>query len=453
MKTTQPLNSQGQLTDGSIGLHLLKLSVPMLFNIFMVVSFNLTDTYFIAQLGTDHLAAMSFTFPVVATLGSLISGLGSGATAAIALAIGEGNRYSVQRLTTDSMTLSVLISLVSTVIALSTLKPLFTALGAGPDILPLTLQYMQIWYLGLIFLVVPAMAMNAIRAVGNVRVLGSIMMAATLLNIGLNPCLIFGWLGLPRLELRGAALATVISQAITLILALAFLHRKQMILFTVPKLKQAVKSWQAILRIGIPLALTTTIKPVAMGLITSMVALYGSRAIAGFGIALRIESVALIAFMALSTSVGPVVGQNWGAGKFKRVKQAFNLSLRFCLIWGGGMAVVLGLAAPRMAAIFDANPEVVSIVAAYMAIVPISYAAAGIIEISSSTFVALGRPLPSVTMTLVNTLILYVPLAKLCSHFWGIRGIFVAACIANIVVALGALVWNRRTWQERQFSA
>lgn len=447
MKSAQSQFIEPKLTDGSVGSHLVKLSLPMLFNILMIVGFNLTDTYFIAQLGTNELAAMSFTFPVVTTLSTLTTGLGDGAASVIALAIGEGKRYKVQQLTTDSLMLSVLIGSISTFAALATLEPLFAALGARSDVLPLIQDYMQIWYLGLIFLVVPAIAMNVIRGFGNIKVLSLIMMTAMVINIVLDPLLIFGWGGFPRLEIKGAALATVIAQATTLIATTIFIYRERMLLLGLPKFKQVLKSWQKILYIGLPAAATNAIAPISIAIVTSTIAFYGSEAIAGFGIASRLESLALIAFLALSASIGPVVGQNWGAGKIDRVNRAFCLSLRFCLIWGSLAAIVLSLTSSWLASVFNSNREVVSIVSTYMTIVPISYATSGIILISSSTFIALGRALPSAAIAIAHMFILYVPLTRLGSQLFGVHGIFVAICFSNLIVGLGAFLWNRRTRQ------
>lgn len=410
----------------------------------MIVVFNLIDTYFVAGLGTNELAAISFTFPVVTTLASLATGLSVGAGSAIALAIGEGNRHKVQRLTTDSLALALLIGIITTFVALATLKPLFSALGAGFHIFPLVRDYIETWYFGLIFLLVPAMAMNAIRASGNAMVLTLIAIVATVINVALDPLLIFGWSFFLRLELKGAALATVIAQATTLVAAFMFLYRERMVLFSLPKFKEVFESWRKILHVGLPFAATNAIKPISIGLITSAIAVYGSEAIAGFGIASRVESLAIIAFFALSASIGPVVGQNWGSGKFERVNRAFGLSLGFCLIWGILTAIVLGLSSSWLASLFNHNREVVSVATTYMTIVPISYAALGIILISSSTFIALGNPLPSVVMTIANTLVLYVPLAYLGSRLFGVNGIFAAACISNLVVGLGAFIWNRK---------
>ena len=447
MKTNQPQAMQGKLTKGSVRLHLVKLTVPMICGAFALVAFNLVDTYFVAQLGTNELAAISFTFSVFMTLGSLAMGLGVGASSVIARAIGQEDRHQVQRLTTDSLTLSLLAGGILILVGLGTIEPLFTTLGAGSDVLPLIRDYMEIIYLGSIFLLAPLTASAAIRASGNAIFPGLMMIVATAINFVLDPLLIFGLCGFPPLGIQGAALATVISKFIALVAALIFLYRKRMILFNLPKFKEVFKSWRNILHIAIPSTATHIIEPISIGLIVSMIAFYGREAVAGLGIASRLEALALMVFIALSTTVGPVVGQNWGAGKFARVNQAFLLSIRFCLIWGGLTAIVLGLASPWLASHFDNNPDVVSVAVAYLAIVPISYAASGIIQISSSTFSAIGRPLPPVALMLAQTLILYLPLAAVGSRLFGINGVFAAVCLSNVIVGLVAFAWNRKTCQ------
>ena len=453
MKISHPQGMQGKLTEGNLGLHLVKLTVPMICGMFAIISFNLVDTYFVAQLGTNELAAVSFTFPVFMALTSLGMGLGVGATSVIARAIGQGNHYKVQRLTTDSLILSLLIVVILSLLGLGTIEPLFGALGAGPEVLPLIRDYMEITYLGLICFLIPLTASEAIRASGNAMFPGLMMMAATAINLVLDPLLIFGWSVFPALGIQGAALATVISKFIAMTAALVFLNRKRMILFNLPKWKEVFQSWKNILYIAIPATATNGIKPISMGLIVSMIAFYGRDAVAGFGIASRLEGLALMVFLALSISISPVVGQNWGAGKFTRVNRAFLLSIRFCLIWGGLAAIVLGFASPWLVSHFDNNPDVVSVTVAYLAIVPISYAASGIIQISSSTFNAIGKPLPSVALILAQTLILYLPLAIVGSRLFGVNGVFAAVCFSNVAVGLVAFAWNRRVCRVRQYSS
>ena len=434
---------KSKLTEGPVGLQLLNLTLPLVWGVFAVIAFSLADTYFVAQLGTNELAAMSFTFPVVMLLGSVAMGLGVGASSIIARAIGSGDRYRVRRLTTDSLTLSLLVVGIFVGLGLTTINSLFTALGAGPDALPLIQDYMGVWYLGMIFLVVPLVGNSAIRASGNTIVPSLIMTVAAAVNILLDPLLIFGWGDIPALGVKGAALATVISRAATLVASLAFLHfRERLLLFALPKLKEVWQSWLSVLSVGLPAAATNLIVPISVGLLTSLMARYGPEAVAGFGIASRVEAFALIAPLALSASIGPFVGQNWGANQRGRVNQALRLSFWFCLAWGGLIAVIVGANASGIAAWFDSEPAVVASAAAYLTTVPLSYGALGIIYIFSSTFNALGKPLPSVAMTLSRMFLLYVPLAYLGSWLFGVQGVFGAACLSNVAVGIGVYIWH-----------
>ena len=434
-----------KLIQGNVGQQLIKLTIPMIWGVLAVTAFNIVDTYFVGQLGTQPLAAMSFTFPVVMTLGSLAMGLGIGASSVIARAIGEGDRQRVQRLTTDSLTLSLLVVAIFVVLGLITIEPLFTALGADAEVLPFIRSYMQIWYFGMIFLVIPMVGNSAIRASGNTLTPGLIMIVAAGVNIALDPLFIMGWGGFPRLELQGAAIATIISRAITLIASLLVLHyQEKMLCFNLPKFRIVLASWQKILQIGLPAAATSIVTPISIGLITSAIAYYGSEAVAAFGIASRIESLSLIVIIALSASLGPFVGQNWGAKKYYRVHRALNLSYLFCLGWGVAIALMLVPSASWLASLFNQNPQVIQLASNYLWIVPISYAAAGIIFMASSTCNALGKPIPSMVMTVSRMVGLYIPLAYLGSRLFGINGIFAAACLANLVVGIGAYLWNQK---------
>ena len=436
---------KSRLTNGSIASHLVKLSVPILCSIFIVVTLSLVDTYFISQLGINELAAVSFTLPIITIVGSLLMGLGEGTASVIAVAIGEGNRYKVQRITTDCLILSLFLSVILTIVSLATIDPLFKALNAGPNILPLIREYISVWYLGLIFLIVPAMGSSSINASGNIKFMSLSVIIPTIINAVLDPLFIFGYLGFPRLELQGAALATVIAQSAKLLLTLIFLYREQMIVFALPKFQEVLKVWWNVLHLCISATATKVITPFCTTLIASMIAIYGTEAVAGFGIASQLESLTLVVFFALSISLALIVGQNCGSGKFVRINQAFNLSIKFCLIWGGVAAIVLTLASGSLASLFNNDPQVISTVNTYMAIVPVSYGAAGIIQISNSTFIALGKSIPSITIAIAHMLILYLPLAELGRQFFGIQGIFAAACFSNLVVGLGAFAWNRRT--------
>ncbi|MGB3240113.1 MAG: MATE family efflux transporter [Geitlerinemataceae cyanobacterium] len=434
-----------KLTEGSVAAQLLKLTLPMVWGVFAVIAFNLVDTYFVGQLGTAQLAAMSFTFPVVMTLGSLAMGLGIGASSVIARAIGEGDMSRVQRFTTNSLTLALTVVILFASLGLATIDPLFQALGAEPEVLPFIRQYMQIWYFGIVFLVVPMVGNSAIRAAGNTLTPSIIMTVAAATNIVLDPLLITGAWGFPRLELQGAAIATVISRAITLVAALLVLRFKENMLSTrLPDVEETLQCWKDILTVGLPAAAASTISPISIGVITSFLAGHGAVAVAGFGIASRMESFALIAVMALSASLGPFVGQNWGAHQFGRVRLALRQSFLFCMGWGLLMALVLALGGRSLSALFNPDPGVIAISTQYLWLVPISYGAAGVIQVASSAFNAMGKPIPSIVMTIFRMFVLYLPLAYIGSRVAGPTGIFAAALVSNLLVGLGAYWWTRK---------
>ena len=434
------------LTEGRVESQLIQLTLPMIWGIFTVVAFRLTDTYFVSQLGTNELAAMSFTFPVIMAMGDIARGLGTGASSIIARAIGQDQHDRVRRLTTDSLLLSLLVVGILAGLGLVTIDPLFTALGADSQVLPLVRDYMSIWYLGMVFLVVPMVGNSAIRAAGNAVVPGLIITLSVIVNMMLDPLLIFGWGIVPALGMKGAALATVIARVTILVASLAFLHRERLLVFTRPTIHEVWSGWTSILAVGLPAAAIDLIAPISMGLLTSLMAHYGAATVAALGIVSQVESFALLAPVALSASIGPFIGQNWGANRWSRIHRALRSSFLFCLGWGGLITVLLGTIGPEITAWFDSEPAVVAISKTYLAIVPFSYGALGVVLIFSSTFNALGQPFPSVAITFTRLFLFYVPLAYLGSMFFGIPGVFGAICLSNLIVGLGAFVWNRRFW-------
>ena len=417
----------------------------MIFGVIGIQAFNLVDTFFVGKLGVHELAAMSFTFPVVFTVGGLSLGLGLGASAVISRAIGEGDWHRVQRLTTDSLTLSILIVAVSVAAGLLTMGPVFRLLGAGDDLLPLIRQYMTVWYPGMLFVVVPMVGNNAIRATGDTKTPGLIMVIAALANGGLDPLFIFGIGPFPRLELAGAALATVIGRSITFTVALWVLGRRdRMLTRDFPGLAAVWESWRSILYIGLPSALTNVVVPIGIGFITRIVSGYGAAAVAGFGVASRIETFGLTVVMALRTVVAPFVGQNWGARKFARLARGIHLSNAFAMAWGALLLLVLAAFARPLAALFNPTPEVVAATALYLWIVPVSYGLRGVHFVATAALSVLHRPIDAALLTILQFFGLYVPLAILGSRLLGLEGVFGAASAAHLVAGAFSWYWLRR---------
>ncbi len=433
---------KAQLVEGSVAKILVNLTIPMIFGMLGIMAFNLADTYFVGQLGTKELAAMSFTFPIVMIISSLALGLGMGSSAVISRAIGEGDQKKVQRLTTDSLVLSVVIVAAFVVTGILTITPLFRFLGATPEILPLIRKYMLLWYPGMIAVVIPMVGNNAIRATGDTKTPSMIMLVAVFVNIILDPLLIFGIGPFPRLEIVGAALATVLARTITLCVSFWVLaHRDKMIVFTRPPLKIMLNSWKQVLYIGLPTAGTNMLLPISAGIITKLIATYGPEAVAGFGVATRVEMLALIVMFALGSVLSPFVGQNWGARKYERVLSGVKYSQQFSMGWGLVMFMLLAVFGRSIASIFNDNPIVITTAATYFRIVPIGYGAQGGLRLSTITLSVLNKPLHSAILTLMQAFVLYIPCAYLGSQIFELKGIFSAAAASYIIMAFIAYFW------------
>ncbi|MEN8152574.1 MAG: MATE family efflux transporter [Acidobacteriota bacterium] len=438
-------NSSPRLINGPVGSTLIRLTFPMLIGIFSIIAFNLMDTWFVAKLGTIELAAMSFTFPVVIVIAGIAQGIGVGTASVISRTIGEGDHHKVQRITTDALTLSLIIVVSFLITGILTIDPLFRALGASPEILPLIKRYMIIWYPGVAFVFFPMVGNNAIRATGDTKTPALIMIISAIINLILDPLLIFGIGPFPRLELEGAAASTVFARFISMIISLRILHfREKMLTFARPAIKKVLESWKKILYIGLPASGINLIIPVSMGIITRFVAEYGPEAVAALGVSLRIEAFSLTIVMALSTVLTPFVGQNWGAKKIDRLKLAVKYSERFALSWGLLLIFIFILFGEITAGAFSNNPVVMETIKLYLFIVSLSYGFQSLLMLSGSVLYALNKPLPSAILSLIRMIVVYVPLAYIGSFLFKLPGIFWAASIANVISGTLAYLWVRK---------
>jgi len=214
MKTAR---NSARLTQGPVGGSIRSLMVPMLMGMVALISYNVADTYFVGQLGTLELAAISFTFPVSFIVGAVTMAFGIGTSSVVARLLGANKREDVERVAIHAMLLGIVTGIVVVTIGLLTIDPVFTLLGADDTTLPIIHRYMRIYYWGGIFLVVPMITNSVLRASGNAKTPAMIMTFAAVINIILDPILIFGLFGMPRLEVEGAAIATVVANAGTLV--------------------------------------------------------------------------------------------------------------------------------------------------------------------------------------------------------------------------------------------
>jgi len=432
-------NTRAKLIDGPIGKLLIKLTAPMIVGMLGMVAFNLVDTFFVGKLGVTQLAALSFTFPVILVVNSIALGVGMGASAIISRAIGEGDTYKVRRITTDGLMLAIVLVFIFVIIGLSTIDPLFKLLGATPQVLPYIKQYMGIWYFGMFFVLIPMVGNNAIRATGDTKTPSAIMVVAVIMNFIMDPMLIFGLGPFPALGIRGAAISTVIARFSASVAATwVLVRRDRMVTFERTPLREIFASWKAILFIGVPIAGARMILPISFGLMTRLISAYGPKAVAGFGVASRIEFFALAVIRALSSVFGPFIGQNLGAKLFDRVKRGLQLAELFSLVWGFGSFIILFIFAKPIAGIFSKDPVVIETIIKYLSIVPLGYGLQGVLLLCNVSLNVLQKPFHAAGLVTIQMFVLYIPLAYLGSHILQIQGAFIGITIAYCIAGVWA---------------
>lgn len=422
------------LRNGPIGTHLVRMTIPMIWGIAAMVSFQLVDTYYVSLLGTKQLAAMSFTFPVTMFLFSIIMGFGIAMSSVVSRLIGEGRENDVKRVTTHGLVLVFTTGCLLALTGYLLRDKIFAAMGADAEIRGMIHQYMTIWFAGAAFMATPFVGNSAMRAAGSSAAPAAIMVGAAILNAAIAPLLVFGLWGFPRLELQGAAIATVFSNFIAMVAGLYILGARKKMILPLSALQWNFfgDSCKRLLFIAIPAGLTAGINPLVNSIIFGLLAGYGAEAVAAFGIATRIEAFAFIILMALAVGMSPIIGQNFGARQFDRVHETLRKAIGFGVLWSIFIGALLFLFAEDVSSLFSDDPIVIYYTKTAFLIIAPSYLFNNLINGWSSAFNAMGRPQISFAMTVIKMLILMIPAAIIGARMGGAAGLFTALAAVNI---------------------
>jgi putative MATE family efflux protein len=433
------------LVQKSVPRTLFSMAFPMLAGTFAMNAYSLTDTWFVAQLGTLPLAAMGYTFPVVMLLSCLARGIGSGVTTLVSHAMGRHDHPAAVRLVTHGMLLTLAVTAVMSVGGYLLIDPIFRLLGAKGEALPLIGQYMRTWYAGALTMALPMLGNGILISAGDSRAASWFMILGTMLNAILDPIMIFGLLGCPAMGIQGAALATVISQGVSTAWLLVLLYRRHRLLaWRFWTLGSYAASLRRIAGFAVPSILSLILMPISATVITRILSGFGDEAVAACGAAARIEMFAFVIPMALGISLTPFVSQNFGAGRMDRVREANRVANWFALGYGTLVAAAFFTFAPAMAAVFSNDPKVVGILVFYIRIICFGY---GMMEVHRyCTFFLTGmhKPVSATALNAVRVLVFLIPLSWLGANFWGIPGVFGGRLATDLAVGSIGILWVAR---------
>jgi len=441
MQIDASMKDKHGLLTAPIGRVLFNMTLPNLIGILTILGGSLVDIYFISQLGTEALAAVSFTFPVTLVITSIGIGIGAGVSTNLGRLIGSGNAEQAKLFLFDTLVLTFVIITVLCVLGGVLIEPLFSLLGANQHSMPYIYDYMMWWYCGAPALVMLMVGNQALRATGDTRSPAKIMMLAAIVNLVLDPLLIFGLGPFPRLEVQGAAIATMLSWIIALALAGRLLIFKRKLLHSASLVKdRMVAHWRALAHIARPAALMNVINPIANGILMAMLARIDHAGVAAFGAGMRLESVLLLVVMALSSSLMPFIAQNLGAGQHVRAKDALLTSLKFVLVFQTLLYIPMYFFAHPIAEQFSNDPLVIDWLTFYIIALPAAYGPLGIVIIFATSLNAYHRPMSSLVINLCRLMLLMLPLAALGSYIGGVKGLMLALPITNTIMGLACYI-------------
>jgi len=301
---------------------------------------------------------------------------------------------------------------------------------------------MYVWLSAGVLLAIPMVGNSILRAVGDTKTPSIVMAVGGGINAILDPILIFGFGPIPAFGIQGAAIATCISWAVsvTWILYILAIQRK-LIELRLLGFDEFMQSARGLMSIGIPAAGANMLTPLSSAVFTVIVATYGAEAVAAWGVGSRMEALACIVVLALSMSLPPFISQNFGANQFKRIRQAYKLSLKFVMFWQLLMFAILAISAPWIASVFAKEPAVAEYIELFLYIVPLGYGLQGIIILSNSSFNAMHLPMKALLLSVLRLFVFYVPIAYGGSLMFGLKGLFWGCVIANFVTAGVAYFW------------
>lgn len=448
---TAPAPTAAKLVSGSIPRHLVNQTLPAIIGVAAIMSIGIVDAYFIGQLGSEPLAAISFIFPVSVASTSLGVGVMVGINSVVARALGEGDQEKAARRANFGIVFAVLCGAVMGLALWLAIDVIFTAMNAPAHLMPLIRAYMTPYAMGFP-LSLTIMGFNGVlRGQGEAKRTSTVSIAYAAANWVLNPILITGAFGFEGFGIAGSAYATAIGWAIGVLTAIMLLRGTSLPLnLGLLRHCSLIDPAKAIIRVGLPAAFSNAINPLGLSILTALVALEGEAAVAGFGAAGRLQSFVIVPLLALSGAIGGIVGQNWGAREYGRAREAALYAAGFCVAWGLIVAIAMMAAGESFARVFTDDPQVIAEFARYLEIAAWGYAGFGLLIVGNGIMNAVDKAGYALGQSVVRVFLVMLPVALVLQPGMGSAAIYTAELAANLFGAVSAVVLVRYVLTRRR---
>jgi len=449
-----------ELTEGGIGWPLFYLSLPIVVTNLLQVAYNLADTFWLGQLSKEALAAITFGFPMVFLLISLGMGVSVAGSVLVAQYTGANEPDRAAYAASQTVTYAVLFSALLGGAGYFVVRDFIALIGATGTVLDQATAYMEVIALGLPFMFGFFVFIALMRGSGDTITPMLVMLGTVVLNVVLDPFLIFGWWIFPQLGVQGAAIATVFARGLAMVVGMAIMlagtrgieiHPREMVpdLAFVPRL----------LRLGVPASIEGTGRAISVNLLLVVVATFSVAVEAAFGVGIRVFSLIFMPAIAVDRGVETMTGQNVGAGKPDRAAAANHFAAKASFAVLAVLGVVIFATAPAIMRVFNDDPQVVAEGARFLRVVAPTFGFIGVVRAYSGGFRGTGKTLTAAAISLIMLAVIRLPVAVVASQ--GVLpdwvpylsvpnplGIWLAFPISNVLAGLLAYAWFKRgTWR------
>lgn len=441
-------------TEGSIPRHLIMFAIPMFLGNLLQALYNTVDSFWVGQfLGRQALAAVAVGFPIIFTLIAMVMGVTMATTTLVSQYFGAGQMDRVHRTINNSLVLLIGMGIVLSVLGVAFRDDLLRFIQAPADIMPLASTYMGIYLTGLVPTFLYNVAGAILRGLGDSRNPLRFLVYATVLNIILDPLLIFGFGPVPPQGVAGVALATVIAQTFSAVLAMGYLVRHSgLVQFTLDWWRLDREILALTFKIGIPAGMQQMLVSFSHLFIASLVNRFGSTVVAAYGVGARWDQFAFMPSMSVGMAVSALVGQNLGAGKEERVREI----VKWSAFLGGGITLVVAaivLSIPgTLVRVFTDDAAVIAAGITYLRLIAFNYVPFALMFVMGGVMRGAGDTVATFVASLLNLWGVRVPLAAYLSSQpqLGIKGVWMAMMISPYVgTTLQAIYYRSGRWKRR----
>lgn len=445
------LEQTERLGYAPLGKLLLSLSLPSVAAVVTVSLYNIVDTFWVARLGYEAIAALTIVLPYQILVIAMGAGTGIGILSLVSRRFGERNIAATSHTAGQVFFLSGFFGFIFMTAAILFPDTILAAFGATPDIMEYGRQYLVFTAYGIPQIFFALVVSNLLRGAGDAVKPMIIMITASIINIILDPFMIFGIGPFPEMGVRGAALATVIAQSVGAGFSLYYLlARKSPFRIKSGYLKPDIPILRDIYRVGAPSMVLKAAWGVSFIIFNNVVSLFGSLTIAAAGIAIRVSDLAFMPIIGVSNGLLPIVGFNFGARIWKRLWGSVKLASISIVSLLGFATILLEVFTPQIIGIFSSDPELLEVAIPAMRIMLATFFLFGPTMMFITTFQGLSKGTEAMALSLTYEFVLFIPLLYLLHHILGIYGIWLSMPISDILIFIVASLLIYREYRRQR---